>query len=55
MMQGGLNGILTILTIGAAGAILYTLVRNPDGVRAMFDGVDKLLVSSYSASLGKVQ
>lgn len=54
-MGTGLNGLLTILTIGAAGAIVYTLVRNPTGVRALFDGVDKLLVSSYSASLGKVQ
>lgn len=49
-----MNGVLTILTIGAAGAILYTLVKNPDGVRALFEGVDRLLVSSYQASLGKV-
>jgi hypothetical protein len=48
------NGFLTILTIGAVGAILYTLVTNPKGVQALFDGVDKLLVSSYQASLGKV-
>lgn len=47
------NGFLTILTIGAVGAIIYTLVRNPSGVKALFDGVDKLLVSSYQASLGK--
>jgi hypothetical protein len=47
------NGFLTILTIGAVGAILYTLVTNANGVKALFDGVDKLLVSSYQASLGK--
>jgi len=54
-MNQGLGGLLTILTIGAVGAIVYTLVRNPQGVKALFEGVDKLLVSSYSASLGKVQ
>lgn len=53
-MQGGVSGLLTILTIGAVGAVVYTLVRNPDGVNALFKGVDSLLVSSYQASLGKV-
>ena len=53
-MQGGLNGLLTILTIGAIGAIVYTLAKNPDGVKALFDGTDKLLTSSYKASLGTV-
>jgi hypothetical protein len=45
---------LTILTIGAAGAIIYTLVTNPAGVKALFAGIDSLLVSSYRASLGTV-
>lgn len=45
---------LGILTIGAVGAIVYTLVRNGPGVAALFNGVDKLLVSSYNASLGHV-
>lgn len=45
---------LTILTIGAAGAILYTMVTNPKGVSALFNGVDSLLKTSYGASLGKV-
>lgn len=54
-MQNGLNGFLTILTIGAIGAIVYTLVRNPNGVKALFEGADKLLVSSYQASLGTVK
>lgn len=48
------NGFLTILTIGAVGAIIYTLVSNPSGVKALMDGVDSLLTSSYKASLGKV-
>jgi hypothetical protein len=54
-MQGPLNSFLTILTIGAIGAIVFTLVRNPNGVKALFEGTDKLLVSSYQASLGTVK
>ena len=54
MGGNAVNGFLTILTIGAAGAILYTLVTNPQGVQALFDGGDKLLRSSYAASLGQV-
>ena len=50
-----LDTFLAILTIGAVGAIGYTLVTHPDGVKAMFDGIDKLLASSYNASLGKQQ
>lgn len=53
-MKGGVDGLITILTIGAIGAVVYTLVRNPAGVNALFKGVDSLLVSSYHASLGKV-
>jgi hypothetical protein len=53
-MSGAFSGIVGILTIGAIGAILYTLVKNPTGVNAMFTGVDSLLKSSYGASLGKV-
>lgn len=49
-----IDTFLTILTIGAAGAILFTLVTHPDGVRALFDGADRLLTSSYNASLGHV-
>lgn len=47
------NGFLTILTIGAVGAIIYTLVTNGTGVKALFSGVDSLLTTSYQASLGK--
>jgi hypothetical protein len=53
-MGNALGGFLTILTIGAVGAIVFTLVTNPTGVTALFNGTDKLLVSSYGASLGKV-
>lgn len=49
-----LRGFLTILTIGAVGAIVYTLVTNANGVAALFNGADQLLKSSYGASLGKV-
>lgn len=54
-MNQSLNSFLTILTIGAVGAIVYTLVRNPNGVKALFEGTDKLLISSYQASLGTVK
>ena len=49
-----IRGFLTILTIGAVGAIVYTLVTNPNGVAALFNGTDSLLRTSYAASLGKV-
>lgn len=52
--MSNLTGFLTILTIGAVGAIVYTLVTNATGVKALFDGADELLKSSYGASLGKV-
>jgi hypothetical protein len=48
------RGFLTILTIGAIGAIGYTLVTHPEGVKALMQGTDNLLRSSYQASLGKV-
>lgn len=47
------RGFLTILTIGAIGAIGFTLVTHADGVKALFDGADALLKTSYAASLGK--
>ena len=49
----GLEGVLTILTIGAVGAIIFTAVTHPDGVRAVFEGFDRVLTSSYNASLGR--
>lgn len=52
-MQQGFSGIIGILTIGAIGAIVFTLVSHPDGVKALFDGVDRALQSSYAAALGK--
>lgn len=53
-LMSTLTGFLTILTIGAVGAIVYTLVTNANGVTALFNGADSLLRTSYSASLGKV-
>lgn len=47
------RGFIFILTIGAVGAIGYTLVTNPKGVAALFNGTDALLKTSYAASLGK--
>lgn len=48
------NGLFSILMVGAVGAIGYTLVKNPDGVKAFFDGLNNLVTSSYRASLGTV-
>ena len=48
------RGFLTILTIGAIGAIVFTLVTHPDGVRALFGGVDSLYKSAQAGSLGQV-
>ena len=48
------RSFLTILTIGAIGAIVFTAVTHADGIRALFGGADSLLKSSYAASLGQV-
>jgi hypothetical protein len=45
---------LTILTIGAVGAIIYTLVTHSTGVDALFNGVDKLYKTAQAGSLGQV-
>lgn len=52
--MNNLSTFMTILLIGGIGAIGFTLVTHPDGVRALFEGADSLLKSSYGASLGKV-
>jgi hypothetical protein len=49
-----LRGFLTILTIGAIGAIVFTAVTHPDGVAALFNGADHLLKTSTAGSLGQV-
>ena len=49
-----LRGFLTILTIGAIGAIVFTAVTHPDGVRAFFGGVDSLYKTAQAGSLGQV-
>ena len=47
------RSFLTILTIGAVGAIIFTAVTHPEGVRSLFEGANSLLKSSYGASLGQ--
>jgi len=49
-----LRGFLTILTIGAVGAIIFTLVTHGDGVRALFGGIDSLYKTAQAGSLGQV-
>lgn len=48
------RSLLTILTIGAVGAIVFTLVTHSDGVRALFGGVDSLYKTAQAGSLGQV-
>jgi hypothetical protein len=48
------RGFLTILTIGAVGAIIFTAVTHPEGVRAFFNGVDSLYKTAQAGSLGQV-
>lgn len=48
------RGLLTILTIGAIGAVVFTLVTHPEGVRALFGGVDSLYKTAQAGSLGQV-
>ena len=52
--MGEFRSFLTILTIGAIGAIVFTAVTHPSGIAALFNGADSLLKSSYGASLGQV-
>jgi hypothetical protein len=49
-----LRGFLTILTIGAVGAIIFTLATHPEGVKALFGGVDSLYKTAQAGSLGQV-
>jgi len=49
-----LRGFLTLLTIGAIGAIAFTAVTHPQGVSAFFGGVDSLYKTAQAGSLGQV-
>jgi hypothetical protein len=49
-----LRSFLTILTIGAIGAIVFTAVTHPDGIKALFGGVDSLYKTAQAGSLGQV-
>lgn len=48
------RGFLTILTIGAIGAIVFTAVTHPQGISALFGGVDSLYKTAQAGSLGQV-
>lgn len=50
-----IRGFMTILTIGAVGAVLFTLVTHGDGVKALFEGVNGLYKSALGGALGQVQ
>jgi hypothetical protein len=45
---------LTILTIGAIGAIIYTLATHPDVIDAASRGLDNLYKTGIAGSLGRV-
>lgn len=45
---------LTILTIGAVGAIVYTLVTHDKGITALFNGINGLYRTAQAGSLGQV-
>jgi len=49
-----LRSFLTILTIGAIGAIVFTAVTHADGVKALFGGIDSLYRTAQAGSLGQV-
>lgn len=47
------RSFLTILTIGAIGAIVFTAVTHPEGVAALFNGVNGLYKTAQAGSLGQ--
>lgn len=54
MKGGAVGGIFTLLLLGGIGALFYTAVTNPKGVKALGDAGDNLLKTAYGAELGKV-
>lgn len=52
--MGEFRSFLTILTIGAVGAIIYTLATHPNGVAALFNGINGLYRTAQAGSLGQV-
>lgn len=48
------RSFMTILVIGAVGAVIYTLVTNGPGVTALFNGVDHLYQTAEAGALGRV-
>ena len=48
------SGLLSLLAIGFAGGIIYTLVTHPDGVKAITGGLDNLVKTAGALELGQV-
>lgn len=54
-MKGGAGaGILTLLLVAGIGAMFYTAVTNPKGIKALGDAADSILKTAYGAELGRV-
>lgn len=52
--MNAVSQFLTILTIGAVGAIIYTLATHTSAITAASNGIDTLYKTSTAASLGQV-
>ena len=48
------GGVLTLLTVGLAGGILFTVFTHPDGVKALFSGLDSLYKTAGALTVGQV-
>jgi len=48
------KGLLTILTLGAIGGIVFTAVTHPDGLKAVAGGLDSLYKTAIGGTLGQV-
>jgi hypothetical protein len=49
-----MKGVLNILTLGAIGGIIFTLVTHPEGLKAAVQGADNLYKSAIGGTLGQV-
>jgi hypothetical protein len=54
-MRDIIHLFFTVLIIGAAGGIVYTISKNPQGVIAIGQAADSALRTSYATELGQVQ
>jgi len=48
------KSLINILTLGAIGGIIFTLVTHPDGLKAAVGGADSLYKSAIGGTLGQV-